>query len=602
MDKNKIETYGKIIQKIMVGLFTSVIKSDLRLLQYRIRADEYMRLRFAIRFATQHSVMTPILTRAVFLLEEDIAPYTKHVWFSGPVRSAVDVLTEIIDGLEEMLEGFENRKGQLNHHLNAHELRQMNKSLVEVKITHNNMLNQRNDMLQVIQANQISPHQLLFLSKDFKQRFFECHAYNRGTINLITSEFDVSDDYWDLFRNITTYFIFADYSELYSVYTEAGLHLQGFKNDLTTIMDGDKVKAVYMDMHIDGEFYDTMNSLNEESYDRQLTRHRDLKALQNKLYVRYIADLIQTNAPVIRDFYAKNPTLEMGLLLRKASDKLKDFIVDSLSRYIQPRLGTIFHRNAEQINLLTSHETHDVYILKSPINGLLKEIEHNGISFTNTMSLVKNNFMPNLKRALRKYPELKDIMTPPAMQRMFDQQRFARERQEATESALEETDRMDVDDDTAAGFVNTMNMEFRDIRDKFQGTRKEHEIIAQITGQYILTQNSYLQYQVSFPVIQIEKRMTGDIIVGLNESAFRLGFRINFFIVSINEANSQDTHEFLEKAGLEAGAGANPKRTLFKMVALGQKMVDKETDEELLEEVLNDETEMFGKDFFKNLF
>lgn len=601
MDKNKIERLSKNIQTIMAGLFTSVIKSDLRILQYRIRADEYLRLRRAIDFSTKHSVTTPLLTRAVFLLEDDIAPYTKHLWFSGPVRSAPDVLTEIIDGLEEMLEGFENRKGQLNQHLNADELREMNKILAEVKTAHKNMLKQRNNMLQVIQANQISPHQLLFLSNDFKQRFLGCRAYNRSTINLITREFDVSDDYANLFQNITTYFIFADYSEPYSVYTEAGLHLQGFKNDLTTIMDDDKVKAVYMEMRMDGQFYDTMNSLNEESYDRQLKRHRALKKLQRDLYVRYIAELIQKNAPVIRDFYDKNPTLEMGLLLRKAADKLKDVIVDSLSQYIQTKLRTIFQQNAENIILLTSHGTTDEYIVKSPINGLLEEIEHNGISFTNTMSAVKNNFVPNLKRALRTYPELKDIMIPPAMKRMYDQKRFARERQEATKSALEETDRMDVDDDTAAGFVNTMNMEFGEIRDEFQGTRKEHEVIAQITGQYILTQNSYLQYQVSFPVIQIEKRMTGDIIVGLNEAAFRLGFRTNFFIVSITEANSQDTDEFLEEAGLEAGVEANPKRTLFKMVALGQKMVDKKTDEELLEEVLNDETEMFGKDFFKDL-
>lgn len=435
----------------------------------------------------------------------------------------------------------------------------------------------------------------------FKNVFFGCRAYNRSTINLISREFDVSDNYAVLFGNITAYFIFADYSEPYSVFREGGVHLQGFKNDLTTIMENKKVKAVYMEMHMDGQFYDTMNILNEESYDRQSKRHRALKTLQRDLYVRYIADLIKKKAPAIRDFYDKNPTLEMGLLLRKASKKLKDVFVNSLSQHIQSKLRTIFQQNAENILLLTSQRTTDEYIVKSPINGLLEEISHNGISFTETMSAVENNFKPNLKRALRSDPVLIDIMMPPAMKQRNDQKRFARERQEATKSALEETDRMDVDDDTAAGFVNTMGMEFGEIRDEFQGTREEHEVIAEITGQYILTQNSYLQYQVSFPVIQIEKRMTGDIIVGLNESAFRLGFRTNFFIVSITERNSQDTHEFLEEAGLEAVVESNPKTTLFKMFALGQKMVDKKTDEELLEEVLNDKTEMFGEDFFKDL-
>jgi len=185
------------------------------------------------------------------------------------------------------------------------------------------------------------------------------------------------------------------------------------------------------------------------------------------------------------------------------------------------------------------------------------------------------------------------------MKRARIRKNAARRREQETELALEETAAMDVEQDTATGFAATMDMEFDEARDL--GTRKEYEVVAQIVGQYILTERSYLQYQVDFPVIQIEKMMTGNRIIGVNEAAFRDGFRPNWFIKSIEEVDSSQTDEFLKESGASA-AGSQPKITIFKMIALGQKMQDRdEQEKELLEEALDNDTDMFGDGFFKDL-
>ena len=114
-------------------------------------------------------------------------------------------------------------------------------------------------------------------------------------------------------------------------------------------------------------------------------------------------------------------------------------------------------------------------------------------------------------------------------------------------------------------------------------------------------ERSYLQYQVDFPVIQIQKMMTGNRIIGVNEAALRQGFRPNFFIKSVEEVDFEQTDEFLKESGASA-AGAQPKTTIFRMLALGQKMLDRDDQEkELLEEALDNDTDMFGDDFFKDL-
>lgn len=595
-----VRKLGGNIQTMMIGLFTGVLKSDYRILQYRIRADEYLRVRRHIEFAANHGVMTPLLSNAPFLLEEDIAPYAKDGWFEGPVRSAPDVLTEIIKGLQEMLQGFENRKGTLNQLLSADELTYMNKQLLETNIALKNLMNQRSDMLEVVQANRISPHQLLFLSNDFKKRFLGCEAYNKGMMNVIAREFETSDDYLTLLQSITAYFIFLEFSSPYAVLNEGSLPLHGFKNDLVAIMRGNKTKAVYLKMDMDGQFYDTMNRLNEESYNRQTDRHIALKKLHNDLYVRYIGDLIKTNKDKIEAYYNNNP-LNSTILLQKSAARLRDVCMDSLSKYMETRLENIFDQNDETLALLTSHGTRDNFFTKSPINVMLGEMAHNGISYTNIMKVIKNSFVPNMKRAMSGKPELQMIMMPPSMKRMSRQRNAARRREAMTKSGLEETTAMDVDDDTATGLSATMDMEFGEARDLFQGARREFEVLRIIKGQYIITERSYLQYQVDFPVIQIQKMMTGNRIIGVNEAALRQGFRPNFFIKSVEEVDFEQTDEFLKESGASA-AGAQPKTTIFRMLALGQKMLDRDDQEkELLEEALDDDTDMFGDDFFKDL-
>ena len=596
---DQIVKLGGNMQTLMAGLLRGIVISDLRIMQYRVRADEYLRLRRHIDFAARHGVLTPILSNAVFLLEEDIAPYAKSGWFEGPVRSAPDVLTELIDGLLEMLEGFENRKGELNQDLNPEQLTEMNKKLVKTKNAVRNLTKQRDDMLDVIQANMISPKQFLLLSNDFQKRFIGCSAYNKSMINVITREFAVTDDYLSLFQNITAYFVFLFYSRPYATDINNNLPLQAFKNEPVTLMDGKKLKAVYLEVDIDGQFYNTMNRLNQESYDRQVERHLALKKLHRDLYIRYIGDLIKQNRKWIAAFYTSPQ--DSAVLLKKASAKLRDICMNTLTKYVETRLRNIIKQNEENLALLTSHGTSDEYLLKSPINVMLGEMVHNGIWFTNIMRAIKNTFVPNMKRAMMIDRELQWIMMTPSMKRQRIRKNEARRREQETELALEETAAMDVEEDTASGLAATMDMEFDEGRDMFQGTRTEYEILRIIKGQYILTERSFLKYQVDFPVIQIEKMMTGNRIIGVNEAAFRDGFRTNWFIKSIEEADSKQTDEFLKESGASA-AGSQPKTTIFRMVALGQKMQDRdEQEKELLEEALDDNTDMFGDDFFKDL-
>ena len=473
----------------------------------------------------------------------------------------------------------------------------MNKHLLKTTAAVGHLTKQRNDMLDVIQANMISPKQFLLLSNDFQKRFLKCEAYNKGMMNVIVREFETSDDYLTLLQSLTAYLIFVEFTKPYATHIDNNLPLQAFKNKLVTLMDGKKLKAVYMEIDIDGQFYDTMNRLNEESYNRQVDRHIQLKKLHRDLYVRYIGDLIKKNKDWIAAYY--NDPRDSAVLLKKASAKLRDICMGSLSQYMETRLENIFNHNDETLALLTSHETRDEYILKSPINVMLGEMAHNGISYTNVMRVIKNSFVPNMKRAMTINRELQWIMMPPSMKRARIRKNAARRREQETELALEETAAMDVEQDTATGFAATMDMEFDEARDL--GTRKEYEVVAQIVGQYILTERSYLQYQVDFPVIQIEKMMTGNRIIGVNEAAFRDGFRPNWFIKSIEEVDSSQTDEFLKESGASA-AGSQPKITIFKMIALGQKMQDRdEQEKELLEEALDNDTDMFGDGFFKDL-
>lgn len=598
-----VQKLGADIQTLMRGLFSRIVKSDLRILQLKIRADEYQRLQHHIDFARNHGVMVPTLVNAMYLLQGDIAPYANNVWFNGPVRSAPDILTEMINGLEEMLEGFENSKGKLNQLLNTDDLTEMNKTLVETKKALALLTKQRSNMLEVIQANRISPHQLLLLTKEFQRRLVGCQYYNVGMINVIARDFESTDNL-SLLRCMTAYFIFLEYSTPYAMLKEGSLPLMGFKNDLVAIKDNNKTKAVYMKIDIDGQFHDTMNKLNEESFDRQFKRYAWLKTTHTELYIRFIEDLIRRNEKNITAYYNENPG-DSAVLINAVAKRLRDKCMESLSKYMNTKLANIYRQNAETLDLLFSKEPSDEYIRKSisksPIYLILGEMSHNGISYTNTMRSIKNSFVPMLKRAMMNKPDLQAIIMPPAMKREKRRKNAARRREQETEMALEETTAMDVDDDTATGFVATMDMEFDEVRDEFQGTRQENEVVAQIVGQYILTERSYLQYQVDFPVIQIEKMMTGNQIIGVNEAAFRNGFRPNWFIKSIEEVDSKQTDEFLKESGASA-AGSQPKITIFKMFALGQKMQDRdEQEKELLEEALDNDTDMFGDGFFKDL-
>jgi len=601
--KYPVQKLGADIQTLMRGLFSRIVKSDLRILQLKIRTDESQRLQRHIDFARNHGVMVPTLVNAMYLLKGDIAPYANNVWFNGPVRTAPDILTEMIDGLEEMVEGFENSKAKLNQLLDTDDLTEMNKTLVETNKALKLLTKQRSNMLEVIQANRISPHQLLMLTKEFQRRLVGCQYYNVGMINVISRDF-VSTDYLSLLRCMTTYFIFLEYSNPYAMLKEGSLPLMGFKNDLVAIKDNDKTKAVYMKLDIDGQFHDTMNQLNEESFNRQFKRYAWLKKTHTELYIRYIEDLIRRNEKIITAFYNENPR-DSAVLINAVAKRLRDECMESLSKYINTKLANIYRQNAETLDLLLSKEPSDEYIRKSisksPIYLLLGEMSHNGISYTNTMRSIKNSFVPMMKRAMMNKPDLQAIIMPPAMKREKRRKNAARRREQETEMALEETTAMDVDDDTATGFAATMDMEFDEARDQFQGTRQEDEVIVEIVGQYILTENSFMRYQVDFPVIQIERMMTGNRIVGVNEAAYRLGFEVNNFVKSIEELDPKQTDEFLKEAGAGA-AGSQPQRTIFKMVSLGPKMLDKDDQQkELLEEALDDNTDMFGDDFFEDL-
>lgn len=566
-------------------LFEHVIKSDLRILQYEMRTREYYRFLEIVDFARNHGVEALQLRRATELLVGDIAPYSKRGWFQGPVISAPDVLDQIVEGLVAMMEGFEDRKAALYQQLDSDGIRYMNDQLQKNIVIIKNMTKQRNDMFEAVQLRHIYPQQLLLMSKDFTHRYMKCKDYNRTMVNIIGEKLQWNNS-TEMFFSMTAYFVFMDYSSRYASMRENGISLFGFVNDMTILEESSKVKAIYLRMVRDGEFYDVMNRMNQETYDSQYNRNATLRTSHRKLMVGIITNMIRVNEAKIMRIYLENPQMD-GVELRKVvARQLRKTLIDKMQREVMKRVMEIAKESKQWLDTITANGTTDMYVTKSPLNTMVLDIVHNKVSQTYTMKRVYREFGEDLETAMNMNTRIKVIMMPPDIRRMVIKEYAERKRMKSEKQALEETPYMDAG--AATGLVDTMGMEFDDVRDEFQGMRQEFQVVREIIGKYIITENDYRQYEVDYPVIQIERMMTGNRIVGLNAAAIEQEFMLNFFIVDVEEVDWEEVDEFMKVAGAGAG-GAKPKKTIFKMVVLGRKMQDRdEIERDLLEEALSD--------------
>lgn len=140
-------------------------------------------------------------------------------------------------------------------------------------------------------------------------------------------------------------------------------------------------------------------------------------------------------------------------------------------------------------------------------------------------------------------------------------------------------------------------MSIDEVVDEFQGMREEFTYNIIVLGEYILTESSFLNYEVDFPVIQIERSVTGCVIVAVNGAAFRAGFQSNLFLTNIEKIDFEEIDEFLNDGG-----GEKPTTTRFRLVMLGRQNQDvQERDEELLAEALSDDIPVLDNTFWNKI-
>jgi len=258
--------------------------------------------------------------------------------------------------------------------------------------------------------------------------------------------------------------------------------------------------------------------------------------------------------------------------------RLRTIFLEHLSKKIKKSIVRLLNQSEETIKLMSLNEPdgrREAEIRNSPLYIMLMDMYNNNISYSRTMRKIRREFPTMIQTAMQKRPEVNYAMMTPIMRAML----------ETPYQSIE-------------GTVNSTSMELDEIRDEFKGLRQEGDsIIRTIEGQYILTENDYMQYRVNFPVIQIERMLTGSRIVNVNAAASALGFQRNLFIESIEERDA-DIDEFLQSGS----SGARPKQTLFKMKRLGEQFRDREViDEDMERKVVEDDIDMLGDDFFEEI-
>ena len=535
---------SKLVQMMTRVLLFDVVNSDLRKMQKDILHQEKQRLELIVKQAKKDGVKAKDLCKAknvLKMLSGEITPYSER-----KVATAADLLDKYAEALETLSVVYTER--DLSKVQELHE------------IIHS-LLAQRDNMLKASQ--QIRPEHFLLLTRDFIQRYYGCAEYNNTVATFVYNSLDASN-FQQLLVTTTTFLVFLDYARPHADFSEDGLSLFQFKQDFDTVLNENKqVSAMHINFPKDGVYHEEIIEANKLSLERQYKRYAYIVQLQQKLTRKYISEIIFHNKAKIQAIYSNNPNTAFRLLVSTIAIRIRESCEEKLFGSVQKLFDSYVAYNREWwcVNKFTP----------SPLNLLLWEIAKTPITNTNFIKTFHANFMVNLKYVLAQNQELKDIVAPAAI---LNQARAFR---------LRASRKIDLEQIAIDGLTEAMNLEFEETFDAFQ-----REVIRQkditVFGQYTLTEDNFLKFHTTFPVIQIERRLAGAIIVGLNEPAFRLGFRLHWFLTKNERVHTCEIDEFLQTSTENDLCS-----TRFHMVQFGEPKQDvQDENKQMLEEVLSD--------------
>ena len=556
----------QMIQNCITHLCCNVIKSDLKSEQLKLRVSEYYNLRDWAFQAEQYGLYTTKLREAVDMISGEVSPY------SGFKASTVPhIMVTIIAGLEQIIAGYGTREPE--------RVAQLTSYLEDVNT-------QKDSMFEAIQQG-VRPEKILFLTNSFLQRYRGCQHYNNQITEIIANEFSAPDKP-HLLKSVTAYLVLLEYCAHYTEGTEQDIPLFSFYQNLNLLCNSDgDAKVVHMLFDYKEDFAQAISKSNKEYFEIQREQYNDILEVRDILTRWYIAGMIRESADTIQTFYKKNSTLDNRTLMGQVSRDLRSCYYQKLIGSVEASFNKIVEENRRLVESLTNNRQEYRYIEKSPLNTLLEQIAHKPINSTDYAQRVNATYVLELKRVLAKNPHLIDVVTTP----QFKLDKMLKK-------GLKETQEMDLEEETVAGLVSTMDMNIEDVKDDFQCMREERVYNVTIIGQYILTEKSFLDFETDIPVIQIQRQMTGTIIDGANEAAFKLGFSANLFITNVEEVDFNEIDKFLQDAGREA-SNDMPKYTRFRLVMLGRQKQDTDMrNEQLLCEALSDEVTVLDNKFF----
>lgn len=551
--------YSELVQKMTGALLGDVIRSDLRKMQRDVRMFEYSLMVKRLTDAKNNGLTrTKKTEKAVEMLSQDITPFSELKTATAP-----DVLVTMVEALEELIAGYGSREPT---------------KVAEFKNTVVVATKQRDYMLSAIGQYQIGPEKFLLLTNQFVARYLGCADYNKKVATFVTGTL-AATNYQQLLVSSTVYLMFLNFIREYADFEEQGLPLFQFKQELKVLTGpGGQVQVIHMFLPQQGVYREQIIESNKQSLERQYNRYRSIVQLHTDLSQRYIAEIISRDKERIGAIYANNPNVKARDLISTVGIRLREIFEKNLFGSVQ----NLFDRYVAENREWLKQNKHN----GSPLISVMTKIAHNKVTSTYCAKKIHADFKQNLKIVLMKDKNLKRII-------------LGQPTQDALDLAELETKQMDVEQDAADGLSKSMGMDFKDTGE-FQRNvlhRIDGKSNVVISGQYILTENDFRKYRVNFPVIQIERRLMGSIIVGLNSQAFSVGFRLNRFIAKIEEVDVGEINEFMKTSPIDRGAAGDlPKMTRFQLVHFGKKSeTKKELEDEAMFGTFGDLDDMFNE-------
>ena len=520
-----------------------IVISDLRTVNKNARAAEYYKLINIADAAERNGVNAPMLRQAAEKMIGEITPFVEVAAPTVP-----DVVTSLIEGVQQVIDGF----GDTNSEITT-------KLIFFVKM----MKQQQTHMFDAINAG-VAPQQIILRTTKFRSRFVECKQYNSTIVQSLLEQFETASP----LTSLVAYFVLRDFASSFATETIEGVPVFGFRNKIEVLKD-DAREVFYVRMDESGVFTELVGQQNRASYSRQLKRDAAMKNILNKLVSNFCLDAIRANEAKIRKLYSTR--FERKEKLSVVVKKLREYFEYKIFTTVSEGFNRLNKINRQWLYSATSSGSKNLFLAESPLNRILENIFSNSISHSKTVQRIRGDFIQNLKVAVEFDPSARAILLPPGGQ--------------VTSANMAQ--------DTADALVQSMSLEFGEASE--QGLRNVREYYLDVRGDFKITEDPVGNFSEAIPVIQIQRGMSGSIIVGLNIAARRLGFAANLFLTNVEKVDTNEIDAFLqtESSGTEDV-------TRFTVVAMSRPTQTLEAlQQELEEEALDDNTPMLDENFFK---